>query len=42
MAYDKKARAGRPRFVLTRGIGRAFTGVEIEPAQLKSLFEAAA
>jgi 3-dehydroquinate synthase len=42
MAYDKKARAGRPRFVLTRGIGRAFAGVEIEPAQLKSLFEAAA
>jgi 3-dehydroquinate synthase len=42
MAHDKKARAGRPHFVLTRGIGRAFAGVEIEPAQLKSLLETAA
>jgi 3-dehydroquinate synthase len=42
MAHDKKARAGRPRFVLTRGIGRAFAGVEIDPAQLKPLLEAAA
>jgi 3-dehydroquinate synthase len=42
MAHDKKAKAGRPRFVLTRGIGRAFAGVEVDPAQLEALFEAAA
>jgi 3-dehydroquinate synthase len=42
MARDKKAKAGRPRFVLTRGIGRAFAGVEVDPAQLEALFEAAA
>ena len=30
MARDKKAKAGRPRFVLTRGIGRAFAGVEVD------------
>jgi 3-dehydroquinate synthase len=42
MAHDKKANAGRPRFVLTRGIGRAFAGVEVDPAQLEALFEAVA
>jgi 3-dehydroquinate synthase len=42
MAHDKKAQAGRPHFVLTRGIGRAFAGVEVDPAQLEALFEAAA
>jgi 3-dehydroquinate synthase len=42
MAHDKKAKAGRPRFVLTRGIGGAFAGVEVDPAQLEALFEAAA
>ena len=42
MAHDKKAKAGQPRFVLTRGIGRAFAGVEVDPAQLEALFEAAA
>jgi 3-dehydroquinate synthetase len=42
MTRDKKAKAGRPRFVLTRGIGRAFSGVEVDPAQLEALFEAAA
>lgn len=42
MARDKKAEAGRPRFVLTRGIGRAFAGVEVDPAQLEPLLEAAA
>jgi 3-dehydroquinate synthase len=42
MAHDKKAKAGRPRFVLTRGIGRAFAGVEVDPAQLEALLEAAA
>jgi 3-dehydroquinate synthase len=41
MAHDKKAKAGRPRFVLTRGIGRAFAGVEVDAAQLEALFEAA-
>jgi 3-dehydroquinate synthase len=42
MAHDKKAKAGRPRFVLARGIGRAFAGIEVDPAQLKALFEAVA
>ena len=42
MARDKKAKAGRPRFVLTRGIGRAFAGVEVDATELEALFEAAA
>lgn len=42
MARDKKAAAGRPRFVLTRGIGRAFAGAEVDPPQLEALLEAAA
>ena len=42
MGHDKKAEAGRPRFVLTRGIGRAFAGAEVEPGELKALLEAAA
>jgi 3-dehydroquinate synthase len=42
MARDKKAEGGRPRFVLTRGIGQAFAGVEVDPAQLDALLEAAA
>jgi 3-dehydroquinate synthase len=41
MGHDKKTQAGRPRFVLTRGIGRAFTGVEVETAELEALFAAA-
>jgi 3-dehydroquinate synthase len=42
MTRDKKAKAGRPRFVLTRGIGRAFAGVEVDPGQLEALLAAAA
>jgi 3-dehydroquinate synthase len=42
MGHDKKAEAGRPRFVLTRGIGRAFAGAEVTPADLMALLEAAA
>ncbi len=42
MNYDKKVQAGRPRFVLTRGIGRAFAGAEVAPAELRALLEAAA
>ena len=42
MGHDKKAQAGRPRFVLTRGIGRAFAGAEVAPAELAALLEAAA
>lgn len=42
MARDKKAQAGRPRFVLTRGIGRAFAGAEVDPSQLEAFLEAAA
>jgi 3-dehydroquinate synthase len=42
MGHDKKAEAGRPRFVLTRGIGRAFAGVEVATAELEALLGAAA
>ncbi len=42
MGHDKKAQAGRPRFVLTRGIGKAFAGAEVAPAELAALLEAAA
>jgi 3-dehydroquinate synthase len=42
MGHDKKALGGRPRFVLARGIGRAFTGAEVEPAAIEALLEAAA
>ena len=37
MATDKKAEAGRPRFVLTRGIGRAFAGAEVATVELEAL-----
>jgi 3-dehydroquinate synthase len=42
MGHDKKARGGRPRFVLARGIGRAFTGAEVEPAEIEALLDAIA
>jgi 3-dehydroquinate synthase len=42
MGHDKKARGGRPRFVLARGIGRAFTGAEVEPAEIEALLDAVA
>jgi 3-dehydroquinate synthase len=42
MGHDKKAQAGRPRFVLTRGIGRAFAGAEVATADLAVLLQAAA
>jgi 3-dehydroquinate synthase len=42
MGHDKKAEAGRPRFVLTRGIGRAFAGAEVATAELETLLDAAA
>ena len=42
MGHDKKAQAGRPRFVLARGIGRAFAGAEVAPADLAALLGAAA
>jgi 3-dehydroquinate synthase len=42
MGHDKKAQEGRPRFVLTRGIGQAFAGAEVVPAELEALLEAAA
>jgi 3-dehydroquinate synthase len=42
MGHDKKAQAGRPRFVLTRGIGRAFAGAPVASAELAALLEAAA
>jgi 3-dehydroquinate synthase len=42
MGHDKKAQGGRPRFVLARGIGRAFTGAEVEPAEIEALLDAVA
>jgi 3-dehydroquinate synthase len=42
MGHDKKARGGRPRFVLARGISRAFTGAEVEPAEIEALLDAVA
>ena len=40
MAHDKKVADGRPRFVLLRGIGQAFTGATVEPAELLALLGA--
>jgi 3-dehydroquinate synthase len=40
MAHDKKAVDARPRFVLLRGIGRAFAGATVEPAELLALLRA--
>jgi 3-dehydroquinate synthase len=40
MAHDKKTLGGRPRFVLLRGIGQAFAGAEVEPAELTALLSA--
>jgi 3-dehydroquinate synthase len=37
MAHDKKVEGGRPRFVLLRGIGQAFSGSEVAPAELLAL-----
>ena len=42
MGHDKKTQEGRPRFVLARGIGRAFTGAEVEPAEIEALLHAVA
>jgi 3-dehydroquinate synthase len=39
-AHDKKVEGGQPRFVLVRGIGRAFTGATVEPAALRDLLDA--
>jgi 3-dehydroquinate synthase len=41
MGHDKKAEAGRPRFVLVRGIGRAFAGAEVGRRELEALLAAA-
>lgn len=40
MRLDKKTRDGRPRFVLTRGIGRAFADSLVEPEDLRALLDA--
>jgi 3-dehydroquinate synthase len=42
MGHDKKTQGGRPRFVLARGIGRAFTGAEVETAEVEALLDAVA
>ena len=41
MTLDKKVEAGRPRFVLTRGIGKAFAGAEVDERDLRALLDAA-
>ncbi len=41
MAQDKKVRDGKVRFVLTRGIGRAFIGDAVSPEQLMGVLEEA-
>ena len=40
LAHDKKVEERRPRFVLVRGIGRAFAGARVDPAELAALFDA--
>jgi 3-dehydroquinate synthase len=40
IGHDKKVQGGRPRFVLLRGIGQAFAGAEVEPAELMALLSA--
>ncbi len=40
MRTDKKVRDGRLRFVLARGIGRAFVCDDVDPARLASVLEA--
>jgi 3-dehydroquinate synthase len=42
MTRDKKVEQGRPRFVLARGIGRAFAGAEVEPVVLRALLDGSA
>ncbi|WP_207457075.1 3-dehydroquinate synthase [Azospirillum sp. SYSU D00513] len=41
MAKDKKVKDGRITFVLTRGIGQAFTLRDVDPAAVRSLLEEA-
>jgi 3-dehydroquinate synthase len=40
MGHDKKVADGWPRFVLLHGIGRAFAGAEVEPAEVRALLSA--
>ena len=42
MAHDKKAFAGRPTFVLARGIGQAFLQREGDTDQILDVLEQAA
>jgi 3-dehydroquinate synthase len=41
IGHDKKAEAGRQRFVLARGIGQAFAGVEVPTVELEALLGSA-
>ena len=40
MAHDKKAKAGRIMFVLTRGIGQAFTTTDVPEDALRAVLAA--
>jgi 3-dehydroquinate synthase len=42
IGHDKKTRGGRARFVLARGIGRAFTDAEVDRAEIEALLDAVA
>jgi 3-dehydroquinate synthase len=42
IGHDKKTQGGRPRFVLARGIGRAFTGAEVDRTEIEALLHAVA
>ncbi|HEX2255644.1 MAG TPA: 3-dehydroquinate synthase [Afifellaceae bacterium] len=39
IAQDKKVRRGRLTFVLSRGIGRAFIGADVDPARIHAFLE---
>ncbi len=40
MSLDKKVEAGRPRFVLVNGVGKAFAGAEVDSRQLRAFLDA--
>ncbi|TYO89996.1 3-dehydroquinate synthase [Oceanicella actignis] len=41
MAQDKKVRAGRPTFILARGIGRAFVARDVDPEAVRAVLNEA-
>ena len=41
LAFDKKAREGKLRLVLARGIGKAFIAEDVPPAEITATLETA-